>query len=230
MKNIFIFFSIFISINAMCQNDQSKTDWVNLNKYSIANKNLKPRLKGEKRIVFMGNSITEFWQYADSGFFSGSYIDRGISGQTTPQMLVRFRSDVIALHPSVVVILAGINDIAENTGPIALEDVFGNIVSMAQLAEMNKIKVVLSSVLPAYDFPWRHGLAPAEKIIRLNAMIESYCRKNKIVYVDYYSNMVDERKGLDKRFTDDGVHPTIAGYKVMEPLVEQAIKKALGQK
>jgi len=212
----------------MSQNDQQKNEWANLQKYTAENKDLKPVAKGELRIVLMGNSITEFWKYIDSDFFSKTkYINRGISGQTTSQMTVRFQQDVISLKPALVVILAGINDIAENTGPITVENIFKNIVYMATAAKQNKIKVVLSSVLPAYDFPWRPGLQPANKIIRLNAMIEAYCRANKIVYLDYYSSMVDERKGLNNKYSDDGVHPTIAGYKIMEPLIEKAVKKAL---
>ncbi|MEO6254885.1 MAG: SGNH/GDSL hydrolase family protein [Ferruginibacter sp.] len=207
---------------------QQLNEWADLKKYAADNKKLKSPSKTEKRVVFMGDSITESWISFDSGFFSGKpYIDRGISGQTTSQMLIRFQQDVISLKPSVVVILAGINDIAENNGPISLEKVFENIIAMAQLAKKHKIKVVLSSVLPAYDFRWRPGLHPAEKVIKLNAMIRSYCTTNHIVYVDYYSNMVDERKGLNKKFTEDGVHPTLAGYKIMEPLVEKAIKAAL---
>ena len=229
MKNISLIFCLLLTFFqrfSYSQNDQSKDDWANLKKYAAANKNLPPPAAGEDRIVFMGNSITEFWATIDSSFFANrTYIDRGISGQTSPQMLLRFRQDVINLKPTVVVILAGINDIAENTGKIALEDVFGNIVSMAQLAKENKIKLILSSVLPAYDFPWHPGLQPAEKIVKLNSMIKSYCQENNIEYVDYYSNMVDEKKGLDKRFTDDGVHPTIAGYKMMESLIERAIKR-----
>jgi len=228
MKYHFIIFFILTSFLAMGQNEQSNTDWANLEKYAAANKNLKPPSKNEKRIVFMGNSITEFWPYNDTTFFKiNGYINRGISGQTTPQMLVRFRPDVIALHPDVVVILAGINDIAQNTGPIALEDVMGNIVTMAQLAHINKIKVVLCSVLPAIDFDWRRGLEPADKIIRLNSMIKSYCYENDIVFVDYWSNMQDGHKGLDKKYSDDGVHPNLNGYKVMEPLVQEGIGKAL---
>jgi len=231
MKNIYFLFCllpIFFQFVAYSQNDESKGDWANLKKYAEANKNLPPKAAGEERIIFMGNSITEFWAKIDSSFFANrSYIDRGISGQTSSQMLLRFRQDVINLKPTVVVILAGINDIAENKGPIALEDVFGNIVSMAQLAEENKIKLILSSVLPAYNFSWHPGLQPAEKIVKLNSMIKSYCQENNIAYVDYYSDMVDERKGLDRRFTDDGVHPTIVGYKIMESLIERAIKKVL---
>ena len=228
MKYHFIIFFILTSFLAMGQNEQSNTDWANLEKYAAANKNLMSPSKNEKRIVFMGNSITEFWPYNDTTFFKiNGYINRGISGQTTPQMLVRFRPDVIALHPDVVVILAGINDIAQNTGPIALEDVMGNIVTMAQLAHINKIKVVLCSVLPAIDFDWRRGLEPADKIIRLNSMIKSYCYENDIVFVDYWSNMQDGHKGLDKKYSDDGVHPNLAGYKIMGPLVQEGIRKAL---
>jgi lysophospholipase L1-like esterase len=230
MKNHILLILVLSAINAMGQNDQLKTDWANLGKYAAVNKSLKPPSKKEKRVVFMGDSITELWKYTDSSFFSDNpYIDRGISGQTTPQMLVRFRPDVIALKPSVVVILAGINDIAENTGPIALEDVFGNIVSMAQLARFNSIKVVISSVLPAYDFPWRRGVNPAGKVIRLNAMLRSYCAANNIEYVDYFSKMADEKNGLDVKFSGDGVHPNSTGYKVMEPLVQDAIQRALKQ-
>ncbi len=208
--------------------DLLHNDWANLGKYAADNKQLPPTKTGENRVVFMGNSITEFWKERDSIFFEGKpYIDRGISGQTTPQMLVRFKEDVINLQPKLVVILAGINDIAENTGPIALENVFGNIVSMAVLAKANNIKVVLSSVLPANHFPWRPEIAPAEKVIQLNDMIKAYANKNNIVYVDYYSAMVDEKKGLKTELTYDGVHPTTAGYKVMGPLVEKAIAEAL---
>lgn len=231
MVHAFYLFLLLNPLHAMSQDQQLKNEWANLKKYAEDNKKLKPASKAEKRVVFMGDSITEFWAYLDNGFFIGKpYINRGISGQTTPQILIRFQQDVISLNPAVVVILAGINDIAENTGPIPIENTFGNIVAMAQLAKQHKIKVVLSSVLPAYDFRWRPGLHPAEKVIKLNALIRSYCTTNNMVYVDYYSGMADERKGLNKKFTEDGVHPTLAGYKIMEPLVEKAIKKALSQK
>ncbi|ANE53634.1 acylhydrolase [Flavisolibacter tropicus] len=221
----------FLSLWAFGQDDAMKTDWANLKRYAADNKQLPPPTAKEKRVVFMGNSITEGWRKADSAFFAGKpYINRGISGQTTPQMLLRFRQDVIELKPAVVVILAGTNDIAENTGPITLEAILGNIVSMAELAKANHIRVVLSSVLPAYSYRWRPQIQPIEKIAALNAMIKEYCTKNKLVYVDYYSAMVDERRGLDKRYTNDEVHPTLAGYKVMEPLVEKAIAEALKRK
>jgi lysophospholipase L1-like esterase len=231
MKSKLIYICLLLMLSHIfiySQNDQMKKDWANLKKYSKANEKLIPLAPGENRIVFMGNSITEFWGKIDSSFFSGnSYIDRGISGQTSSQMLLRFRQDVINLKPAIAVILAGTNDIAENTGPISLEDIFGNIVSMVQLADMNKIKVILSSVLPAYDFPWHPGLKPAEKIIELNSMIKKYCSENNIIYVDYYLKMVDDKKGLKKKYSNDGVHPNYNGYKVMEPLVEQAIKTVL---
>jgi lysophospholipase L1-like esterase len=211
--------------------ERPQTDWANLKKYTADNERLKSMSTEEERVVFMGNSITELWKTTDSSFFAGKpYINRGISGQTTPQMLVRFREDVIELKPKIAVILAGINDIAENTGPATLENIFGNIVSMVELAKANHIKVILCSVLPAKDFPWRHGLEPAEKVVKLNAMIKSYADKNDIAYVDYHSSMVDERKGLKAELSDDGVHPTLAGYKVMGPLVEKAIAQALKSK
>lgn len=210
------------------EEERFHTDWANLKRYEAENKALQPFKAGERRVVFMGNSITEGWKRADSAFFAGRpYINRGISGQTTPQMLVRFRPDVIDLKPAVVVILAGINDIAQNTGPMTLEQTFGNLVSMAQLAQASNIAVVLCSVLPAYDFPWRPGLQPAEKVVRLNAMLKDYAANNNLVYVDYFTPMADERNGLKSDLGYDGVHPTLAGYKVMEPLVEKGIAAAL---
>ena len=204
-------------------------DWANLNKYQKENMTLKPLEPGQKRIVFMGDSITEFWPFLD--FFAGKpYVNRGISGQTTPQMLIRFRPDVIALKPSVVVIMAGINDIAGNTGPSTLEMITDNILSMAELAKANHIKLILCSVLPAYDFPWRAGLAPAEKVVTLNKMIEQYADANGILYLDYYSAMVNDQKGLKAEYSGDGVHPNKMGYEVMTPLVEQAIAKMLSEK
>jgi lysophospholipase L1-like esterase len=212
--------------------DRLRKDWAFLKRYSEENKNLPAVAPGEKRVVFMGNSITEFWKTIDGDFFARnkSFVDRGISGQTTPQMLVRFRNDVIDLNPSVVVILAGTNDIAGNTGPITIENIFGNIVSMAELAKANNIKVILSSVLPVYEYPWSPGLEPAEKIVKLNAMLQSYSKKNKIVYVDYFSALADERNGMKAEYSPDGVHPNLAGYRVMDDLVEKAISSVLKTK
>jgi lysophospholipase L1-like esterase len=176
----------------------------------------------------MGDSITEAWARQPGGFFPGKpYVNRGISGQTTPQMLVRFRPDVIALKPAVVVILAGTNDIAGNTGPTTLETTEGNLMSMTELAKVNGIRVVLSSVLPASDFPWRPGLAPAKKIAALNDWIKDYAAKNGIVYLDYYSRLVNEEGGMKAGFATDGVHPSKAGYELMAPLAEKAIGEAL---
>lgn len=209
-----------------------RTDWANLKRYSTENKNLPAVAPGEKRVVFMGNSITEFWVTRDADFFTKnkSFIGRGIGGQTTPQMLVRFRNDVINLKPSVVVILAGTNDIAGNTGPATIEEISGNIFSMAEIAKANKIKVVICSVLPVYKYSWSPNLEPAETIIALNAMLQSYSKNNKIVYVDFHSAMADEKKGLKAEYSPDGVHPNLEGYKVMDDLVEKAISKALKSK
>lgn len=226
MKNLVLIVLIFLSSKLYSQ--EMKTDWANISKYSKENQSLQIPSKDENRVVFMGNSITEGWKTNDPEFFSkNKYINRGIGGQTTSQMVVRFRPDVIALKPKLVVILAGINDIAQNNGPIELQDIFGNIVSMVELAKANNIRVILSSVLPANDFPWKKGMKPAEKIIKLNAMLEKYCLDNNITFVNYYPKMVDSEKGLDKKYTNDGVHPTLAGYKVMEPLVQEAILKVL---
>ncbi len=209
---------------------ENNLDWANLSKYKDANTALMNPSDNEQRVVFMGNSITEGWTHADSTFFANpSYINRGISGQTTPQMLIRFRPDVIDLHPQVVVILAGINDIAGNTGPMTIDEIYGNIQSMAQLANHHGIKVVLSSVLPAYDFPWRPGLNPAPKVIELNEKIKSYCAANDHTYLDYFSHMVDSRDGLKEEYTYDEVHPTKEGYQVMAPLAKAAIELALSK-
>lgn len=224
MKKILLLLMCAIYLDAAAQNH----DWANLAKYAAENKALGNPAPGEKRVVFMGNSITEGWKTMDPAFFKDRlYINRGISGQTTPQMLVRFRPDVIELKPEVVVILAGINDIAENTGPITLEAILGNIVNMLQLAQANKIRPVLCSVLPANRFPWRPSILPAEKVIALNKMLKDHALKNKIVYVDYYSAMADDEKGLPKKYAEDGVHPTAEGYKVMKGLVEEGIGKAM---
>jgi len=162
------------------------------------------------------------------GFFTdNNYINRGISGQTSPQMLIRFRVDVIHLKPAAVVILAGTNDIAGNTGPSTLEMIADNIFSMAELAKSNKIKVILCSVLPVYDYPWKPRLNPAEKIVKLNEMIQEYAHKKGFIYLDYFTAMVDERKGMQADYSKDGVHPNEAGYNVMMPLCTKAINKAL---
>ena len=203
-------------------------DWPNLARYKDDNTKIGLPAANENRIVFMGNSITEGWLKSSPEFFAGRpYIDRGISGQTSPQMLIRFKQDVIDLKPKVVVILAGTNDIAGNTGPSTLEMIEDNIESMAVLAKAAKIKVILSSVLPVYDYPWKPGLQPAEKIVTLNQWIKKYALENGCIYLDYFSSMADDRKGMKAEYSEDGVHPNKAGYKVMEPLVEKAIALAL---
>jgi cyanophycinase len=205
-------------------------DWANLGRFASQNERLGAVMEGEKRVVFMGNSITEGWSSLDPAFFTGKpYVNRGIGGQTTPQMLVRFRQDVVDLKPAVTVLLAGTNDIAGNTGPMTLEQTRDNIVSMCELARSNGIRVVLCSVLPAFDFGWSPGREPAEKIVRLNAMLRAYAQSEGIVWVDYHSALKDERDGLRKEFGEDGVHPNLNGYRVMGPLVEEGIRKALGQ-
>lgn len=199
-------------------------DWAGFGRYAEANKTVKI----PSEVVFMGNSITDGWWPADSTFFiSNGYIDRGISGQTTSEMLVRFRPDVLDLKPKAVVILAGINDIARNNGYISLEHTFGNIVSMVELAKAHNIKVILCSVMPAFDFPWRPGLEPADKVIQLNKMIKAYADTHKLPYVDYHSAMKDERNGLPEKYSKDGVHPNLEGYKIMESLVQKAIRKVV---
>jgi lysophospholipase L1-like esterase len=213
------------------EEERFHNDWANLSRFRYENVKIGRPAAGEKRVVFMGNSITEGWSRIDSEFFSGKpYVNRGISGQTTPQMLVRFRPDAINLKPAVIVILAGINDIAGNTGPSTLEMIEDNLASMVDLAKANGVPIVLSSVLPALDFPWRQGLHPAERVVKLNSWIKIWAEKNGCVYLDYFTSMADERHGLKSALTYDGVHPNLAGYKVMEPLVESAIQEALDMK
>jgi lysophospholipase L1-like esterase len=205
-------------------------DWPNLARYREENAKLSPPAPGENRVVFMGDSITDAWGRGTGEFFPGKpYINRGISGQTTPQMLVRFRPDVIALQPKVVVILAGTNDIAGNTGPSTPRIIEDNFMSMADLAKANGIRVVLASILPAADYPWRPGLQPAGKIRELNLWIKSYCGEKGYTYLDYYSAMVDQAGGLPKTLSQDGVHPNKRGYDIMGPLAEKAIAAALAQ-
>ena len=207
---------------------QSTTDWPNLAKYRDSNAVLAAPAPGENRVVFMGNSITEGWKRYWAAEFAGKpYINRGIGGQTTPQMLIRFRQDVIALKPKAVVILAGTNDIAGNTGPSTLEMIEDNLASMADIARMNGVRVVLCSVLPVYDYPWRPGLEPAQKIVALNAWMKRYADSTHSIYVDYHSAMRDDRQGMRPELASDGVHPNEAGYKIMVPLVEAGIAAAL---
>lgn len=219
---------LFVAILMAIHLNISAQDWANLNHYRKANTVLENPADDEDRIVFMGNSITQFWQDIHPDFFVGkSYVNRGISGQTTSQMLLRFRADVVNLHPKVVVFLGGTNDIAGNTGNVTIDMIEDNIFSMIELAKANGIGVVLCSVLPVFDYPWSPGKEPAQKIIDLNNALRFYAETHDITFVDYHTPMKDERNGLRLELGEDGVHPNINGYLIMEPLVEAGIAKEL---
>lgn len=211
------------------QKEDFSDDWAALSKYQKENDSLGAPNKGEKRVVFLGSSIFEFWKQKDPQYFNnGSYLDRGISGQISPQLLIRFRQDVINLKPKAVIILAGSNDLAGNKGHVSNETVMNNIKSMAELARKNRIKVILCKYLPIYEYPWNKNLkGVADQIISLNNEIVSYAKANRFVILDYWSPLVDERNGQKAAYTTDGVHPNLAGYKVMEKVTEEAIDKAL---
>src|SRR5256885_2122906 len=212
------------------------SDWPQLARYRDANTKVVAPLKNELRVVFMGDSITDSWDDPKyGGFFPGKpYIDRGISGQTTPQMLIRFRADVIDLHPKVVVILAGTNDLAGNTGPMTLEEIEGNLISMAELAKTNSIKAIFASLLPISDYEQRDSKPinqsnrrPPEKIRALNDWMKAYAAQNKLIYLDYYSAMIDDKGFLKEELSEDGLHPNAKGYAIMAPLAEASIARAL---
>ena len=205
------------------------SDWANLGYYEKRNRELGFPDENEKRIVFMGDSITEEWGNLYPEFFSGNYyINRGIGGQTTPQMLIRFKPDAIDLNPHAIIILAGTNDIAGNTGPSTVKMITDNIFSMAELAIAYEIKVVLSSILPVYQYPWVDDvLDPPSSIDSINSKIKEYVENKGLVYLDYYSSMVDDRKGLKLDFTGDGVHPNEAGYRVMSAIAGEIISQVL---
>jgi lysophospholipase L1-like esterase len=208
--------------------ERSLVDWPQLNRYRDANAKVPPPAKNENRVAFMGDSITEGWKLAEY-FPDRPYINRGISGQTTPQMLIRFRPDIIALKPKVVVILAGTNDIAGNTGPMTLEMIENNYASMAELARANGIKVVFASVLPIHDYgkTKQSERRPPEQILKLNQWLKNYCAANGHVYLDYYSKMVDEKDMLKADLANDGLHPNAEGYRMMVPMADAAIQQAL---
>jgi len=206
-------------------------DWPQLNRYRADNAKLTAPAPAESRIVFYGDSITDNWgRYIPVPFFPGKpYINRGISGQTTAQMVVRFRQDVIDLAPTAVLILAGTNDLAGNTGLSSLQMIEDNLQSMSELAKAHNIRVILASVLPVSDYPWRRGLHPADEVRTLNDWIRNYARTNGFVYLDYYSAMANAQGGLDPSLSPDGVHPNAAGYAIMAPLAEKAIQQAIAQ-
>jgi lysophospholipase L1-like esterase len=200
-------------------------DWANLARYREANRALPAR--DSRRIVFMGDSITEGWGSQPFIHDNSHFVDRGISGQTAPQMLVRFRSDVIALKPAVVHVMAGTNDIAGNIGAESEDEIFGYIVSMVELARANRIKVILASVPPAADFPWRPGLDPAPKIRSLNARLKAYATSHAIVYADYWRVMSSNDGGMKAQYSEDGVHPNPRGYEAMRLVTQAAIARPI---
>lgn len=220
MKKIFILIAGAMMMFSFTANAQG--DWAGISRYAEANKQVTKKPKA----VFMGDSITDCWPNANGAFFTdNNFIGRGISGQTTSHMLSRFRRDVVDHQPEYVLILAGTNDIALNNGPINLEDVFGNIVSMCEIAKANKIKPVICSVLPAARYFWRPEVTDsAEQVIKLNSWLKEYAKKNRIKYIDYHSAMKDSNNGLPQNLAQDGIHPSVEGYKIMEALVLEVIK------
>ena len=209
----------FVSLSAQ-QEDKTMKDWAQFSRYEDANQDVK-----SPRAVLMGDSITDRWAKTDKTFFEFyDFVGRGISGQTTPQMLTRFRRNVLELKPKMVIILAGTNDIARNTGYISLENIFGNIVSMCELAKLYKIQPVLCSVLPCEKYPHRDNIEPADMIIELNEMLKNYAKKNKYIYVDYHSALKNEYNGLPAEYTKDGLHPNKECYKIMKEILLDALK------
>ena len=209
-KTLLILITTLIGISSYAQ------DWAKFNRYEAANDTVKVR----PRAVFMGDSITDNWAKKDMDFFtSNNFVGRGISGQTTSHMLVRFRRDVVDLNPKYVVIMAGTNDIALNNGEISHENILGNIISMCEIAKANKIKPILCSVLPADRFRWRPQLTPAEDLVKLNKMIQEYAKSARIPYVDYHSVLMDENNALPEKHAADGVHPNLDCYKIMEEII-----------
>ena len=231
-KSYLIALAAFLAGGNLFTVNADNKDWGGINRYASQNASLPAPSEDEHRVVFLGNSITDSWIKQHPDFFNdNNYIDRGISGQTSSQFLVRFREDVINLHPEIVVINAGTNDCAENTGPFNLDVTFGNIVSMVELAKANGIKVILASVLPASGFSWNKDITDAaDRIAALNDKIKEYADANNIPYVDYYSSMVyGPERSLNPAYTNDGVHPTPDGYTVMEAIVKPVVDKTIGK-
>ncbi len=205
-------------------------DWPQLARYRAEDARLPPPAAGERRVVFLGDSITDFWGRKRGSIFPGKpWINRGISGQTTPQMLDRFQQDVLGLHPAAVVLLGGINDIAGNTGAESLPEIEANIRSMAMLARAAGVRMVLSSVLPAASFPWRPGIDPRGEIVALNTWMAEFAKRQGMVFLNYYPALVGPDGGMRPGLSSDGVHPTDAGYAVMEPLARKAVEAALAR-
>ncbi len=222
--------------STQCQDDAKQVvemkaqlaDWAQLDRYRAADATLPPPTSGEQRVVFYGDSITDFWGHPTGVFFPGKpYVNRGISGQTTPQMLVRFQQDVVHLSPAVVVLQGGTNDIAGNTGPSTPEMIEDNFTSMADIAKQSGIKMVIASILPASGYFWSPAVHPVEETRTINAWLKNFCEKNGLVYLDYYDALADAQGAMRPGLSSDGVHPTAAGYEVMAPLAEKAITEAL---
>ncbi|MBS5797555.1 MAG: SGNH/GDSL hydrolase family protein [Dysgonomonas mossii] len=228
MKKVILIMSFF-SFFGLFSHAQEFNKLINLDRYAEANAALPAPAKGEKRVVFIGNSITDGWPNAHPDFFkSNNYVGRGISGQTSPQLLSRFRQDVINLKPVAVLINIGTNDVAQNTGPYNEEFTLGNIMSMAELADANGIKVILSSVTPAGEYPWRKEIKDVpQKIMSLNAKIKAYAKEKGFSYIDYFSVMCDENNALKSNLGTDGVHPNEEGYKIMEVTAKKVIDKVI---
>ncbi len=223
-----LFKTLFVSLLVCGSIGLNAQDWANLKRYQQENAEIGLPAKKEKRVVFMGNSITEGWKKENPDFFAENpYICRGIGGQTTPQMLIRFRQDVVNLNPKAVVILAGTNDIAGNTGPSTLEMIMDNLKSMAEIADENNIKVILCSVLPVKYYPWKREVEATQAIVDLNSMIKDYCKNKGFIYLDYFSAMATKENFMIPEYTTDEVHVTKEGYAVMERMVQEAIQKAL---
>lgn len=231
-----IYLTTFNNVHAQSNNPLPDTaaredfadDWANLRHYEAANKTLAAPVAGKNRVVFLGSSIFENWTKLEPAFWQNKlYVNRGISGQISPQLLLRFKQDVMALKPSVVIILAGSNDISGSTGHVTNERILNNIGAMAELATANKIRVIVCAYLPIFEYPWRKGIEPAGKIISLNKEIKKFVTTNKLTLLDYFTPLADERNGQKESLTLDGVHPNAEGYKVMAPITEKAILEAL---
>jgi lysophospholipase L1-like esterase len=220
----------FITGQLLAQTASLGPDWAQLGRYGTANAALPEAAPGVRRVVFYGDSITDAWGRSVGEFFPGKpYLNRGISGQTTPQMLVRFEQDVVRLHPAAVVVLAGTNDIAGNTGPSTPAMIEDNFRAITAIARQNGIQVVLASITPAYRYPWKPEIEPVATIRELNAWLREFCTDQHMVYLDYYTAMADEKGAMKPGLAVDGVHPTAAGYAIMAPLAEAAIAQALAK-
>ena len=225
---VLTFLVIVFQFTMTIAQDPNPMDWPNFKQFEELNTKLAKMKKNKNRVVFIGNSITTGWIQTNPNFFKDKdYVNRGISGQTTPQMLVRFRADVVDINADVVVILAGTNDIAGNTGPVTLKMIANNLKSMTEIAQANGVKVILCSVLPAYDYPWSPGKKPNIKIPKLNSMIKDFAKESGAFYLDYFKALNDGNNGIIEEYSNDGVHLTAKGYHVLEPMRKKALDKVL---